>query len=82
MSKSNVVDFVAYKKFKEETMRQIEESDNILSDLDEHELSGLLKFLEGLEDSPKVEYSITVEDASSYTLDNLTYSIDYPNDED
>ena len=77
MSKSNVVDFVAYKKFKEETMQQIEESD-----LDEHELSGLLKFLEGLEDSPKVEYSITVEDASSYTLDNLTYSIDYPNDED
>ena len=83
---SNVVDFVQYKKFKEETLRQIEEEENSRNrfrNMSNAELSGLLKFLNELDEGNNLEYSINVEDGYQYyDFDTATYTLDLSTDED
>jgi hypothetical protein len=83
---SNVVDFVEYKKFKEETLRQIEEEENNRNrfrNMSNAELVGLLKFLNELDEGNNLEYSINVEDGYQYyDFDTATYTLDLSTDED
>lgn len=83
---SNIVDFVQYKKFKEETVRQMEAEEknrSLFRNMSNVELAGLLKFLNELDNENIIEYSINVEDDYPYyDIGDATFTLDLSTDED